>query len=234
MKHNYLYLKVVIILAVGILFFLQSNDNEVRKYSSREDQTKISFSVKGAQDYLTTIRANQITKTIDVKDIELAQKQIQALSSKKGSGLPWIDKGPDNIGGRTRALLIDKDNSTLMYAGGVGGGLWKSTTSGQYWSRVSYTGATAEEFANLAVSSICQAANGDIYFGTGEGFTSTHGTNIYTPSILGAGIWKSSDNGQTFAKLESTWSTDDDKAIFSLVNKMAADPTDANLIYAAT
>lgn len=234
MKHNYLYLKIVFVLAVGVLFFLQINNNEARKYSSRENQSEVSFSAKGAHEYLTSIRANQNTGTIDVKDVENAQKQLKALSSKKEGSLPWINRGPDNIGGRTRALLIDRENSNLMFAGGISGGIWKSTTAGQNWESVEYGGVTSEDFANLAVSSICQTSNGDIYFGTGEGFGSTHGGNIHTPMILGAGIWKSSDNGQTFNKLESTWTTDDDMNIFSLVNKMAADPSDPNLVYAAT
>ena len=34
--------------------------------------------------------------------------------------------GPSNIGGRVRALLIDKTNPNLIYAGSCGGGLWKT------------------------------------------------------------------------------------------------------------
>lgn len=34
-------------------------------------------------------------------------------------GMDWIQRGPDNIGGRTRALLIDPRNTNRMWAGGV-------------------------------------------------------------------------------------------------------------------
>jgi hypothetical protein len=37
----------------------------------------------------------------------------------------WTPLGPGNVGGRTRALLINHTNSSVMYAAGVGGGVWK-------------------------------------------------------------------------------------------------------------
>ena len=231
MKNNYLILKIAIVLIVGIIFILPSNKNEKRKYSPRKEQSAVSMSARGAIEYLKQRRANQITGTIDIKDVEKAKSSLMSLSNRKAAEADWISRGPDNIGGRTRAILIDKDNSNLMFAGGVSGGLWKSTTAGEYWERVEYTGATAEDFANLAIASICQAANGDIYFGTGEGFY--HQSGGGTGGILGAGIWKSSNNGQTFSKLESTW-PEGDNVTFSSVNELAADPSNPNLVYAAT
>ena len=75
--------------------------------------------------------------------------------------------GPDNVGGRTRAILIDKDNSNLIYAGGVSGGLWKSNNAGLTWNII--PGTDQLEFSGVV--STCQTSNGDIYFGTGEGAT---------------------------------------------------------------
>ena len=72
-----------------------------------------------------------------------------------------------------------------MYAGGVSGGLWKSTTGGLSWSPIN------DQNDNLAVVSICQASNGDIYYGTGEGMYSPTGGG--TGGIAGQGIWKSTD-----------------------------------------
>jgi hypothetical protein len=45
----------------------------------------------------------------------------------------WENLGPGNIGGRTRALLIDPTNPNVMYAGGVAGGVWKTTDGGLSW-----------------------------------------------------------------------------------------------------
>ncbi|MBI9066127.1 MAG: T9SS type A sorting domain-containing protein [Salinivirgaceae bacterium] len=232
MKNNYLAVNLAVLLAIGVLFAGPVTKDHSRKYNSRKS-LNVSASASGAIEYLNQIRANQETKTIDVADVFKAQEQLKAKNALKNSkATTWIYRGPDNIGGRTRAILIDKDQSNVMYAGGVSGGLWKTTTSGQYWLPVQYGGSSSVDFANLAVVSICQAANGDIYFGTGEGFFYNHGGNTSTPMMLGAGIWKSSNNGDTFERLASTW-PESDHVTFSLVNEMAADPTQ-NIIYAAT
>src|SRR6185503_2195395 len=39
----------------------------------------------------------------------------------------WTPLGPGNVGGRTRALVIDPSDPDVLYAGGVAGGVWKTT-----------------------------------------------------------------------------------------------------------
>lgn len=38
----------------------------------------------------------------------------------------WQALGPHNVGGRTRAFAIDVTNESVMLAGGVSGGLWRT------------------------------------------------------------------------------------------------------------
>ena len=40
----------------------------------------------------------------------------------------WVERGPNNIGGRTRALMIDPNDPSgnTLWAGSVAGGLWKT------------------------------------------------------------------------------------------------------------
>lgn len=226
------YLFPIVILLIGLCVF-SVNENRNRKYFNSTIDNSYTYSAHGAIEYLTRIKTNQETKTIDVNDVIAAQELTRQLSSKKSGHAPWKFKGPDNIGGRTRALLIDNSDDNLMFAGGVAGGLWRSTTKGQYWEPVSYKGATSDDFANLAIVTIAQSANGDVYFGTGEALTlgTNHGTNRLTPFTMGAGIWKSTDRGETFERLESTWGID--KITFSYVNKIGIDSA-SNYIYAAT
>jgi hypothetical protein len=91
--------------------------------------------------------------------------------------------------------LIDKNDPSgnTLFAGGVGGGLWKSTDEGITWNPIN------DLFTNLAVTAIAQDPNNYdiIYFGTGEGIGGS-GTQ------RGAGIWKSTDGGNTFTQLSST------------------------------
>ena len=236
MRNKYLLLILATVTTVVLLSISPFKGDVSKKYVPRKTISQENEEgIKGAIEWLGRRRNNQITHTVDLKDIRRAKKEIAALrmqKSKSSLNLKWKEQGPDNIGGRTRAILIDKDNPNLIFAGGVSGGLWKSTTSGQTWSQVKYKCASGEDFTNLAVVSICQAKNGDIYFGTGEGMYSNSGTG--TGGFEGEGIWKSTDHGETFTKLTSTWDTPDAQSIFVNVNKLAADPTDANLIYAAT
>ena len=48
--------------------------------------------------------------------------------------LVWTERGPNNVGGRTRAFAIDVSSPTTLLAGSVAGGIWRSTDDGASWS----------------------------------------------------------------------------------------------------
>src|SRR5206468_6485466 len=48
--------------------------------------------------------------------------------------LVWTERGPNKVGGRTRAFAIDVANPTTLLAGSVAGGIWRSTNDGASWS----------------------------------------------------------------------------------------------------
>ncbi|MEL7006421.1 MAG: hypothetical protein AAFN93_27390, partial [Bacteroidota bacterium] len=48
----------------------------------------------------------------------------------------WVNRGPFNVGGRTRALALDINDEDRILAGGVSGGLWESNDQGQTWARL--------------------------------------------------------------------------------------------------
>ncbi len=235
MKNKRLLLAFALVFSFGLTAFSQVNTNPRPVLTSGDDKVVMDLDPLNAANWISARRVNQYTGTIDIADIMRAQEQVKALQRKGGNSLniTWQEKGPNNIGGRTRAFLIDKDNSNVLYAGGVSGGLWKSTTAGTSWAKVN--SADGELFENLAVSSITQASNGDLYFGTGEGMATVHGDNQSAQNgILGMGVWKSTDNGNSFSKLTATWSSPEIMEAFTYVNNMAADPTNANRVYAAT
>ncbi|MBC7383276.1 MAG: hypothetical protein H7296_09855 [Bacteroidia bacterium] len=114
------------------------------------------------------------------------------------AGITWQERGPNNCGGRTRALLVDMSDATkkTIWAGGAGGGLWKTTNISLLnptWTPVN------DFFQNLAITSISQApANSQVmYFCTGEGSGNMD-------AIRGLGVWKSANNGITWTQLLST------------------------------
>ncbi len=222
------YLLTIVVLALGVVIVASVGKNTKKSYIPRTTINKNnSFSAGGALKWQNERRANQNTGIVDIRDVEAARKQVEALSMKKGTSalnLEWTELGPDNVGGRTRALLIDRNNHQVMYAGGVAGGLWKSISGGLSWQLLD------DSFTNIAISSICQTTNGDIYFGTGESFAGAYGISTTTNGALGKGIWKST-NGTDFTHLASTWT---DTITWQFVNELAASPTDPNTVYAAT
>lgn len=230
-------------LALGAVMTLTRQGNAGRSESRILNSPGIvataAYEEKDANEYmrrLQAMRANQATGTIELDWVLAAKEQARQLRTvnQRGSlNLVWESMGPNNFGGRTRAILIDRNNPQRMYTGGVTGGLWISDNGGQAW-RV-YEGD--DTLAAIGIGAICQAANGDIYVGTGEGQISGGGTNRTTTGFLGEGIWKSADGGTTFQHLASTRpngnhnSTSDD---WIYVGAMVAHPSDPNVVIAGT
>ena len=123
------------------------------------------------------------------------QKHIRELrdETKSVPGLntnPWIERGPGNVGGRTKAVMFDPNDPTYkqVFAGGVSGGLWKNndiTNANSEWYNVGLP-------HNLAVSSITYDPNNpqNMFVGTGESYTGG--------AVNGNGIWRSTDGGQNW------------------------------------
>jgi photosystem II stability/assembly factor-like uncharacterized protein len=120
--------------------------------------------------------------------------------SNSNYGLQWDERGPTGIGGRTRAFLWDPNSAshTGVFAGGVGGGLWRTndvTVNNPVWTQVSPL------FSNVAVT--CMGYDPTdlqvMYFGTGEGWNNAD-------AIRGAGVWKTTDGGNSWEQLPSTTS----------------------------
>jgi len=130
----------------------------------------------------------------------------------------WSELGPGNVGGRTRAIVIDPGNPNTMYAGGVGGGVWKSINAGSSWTPVS------DSMANIAVVSLAMDPVNPavLYAGTGEG-----SSNI--DALRGAGIFKSTNAGLSWTQLPATTGSN-----FHFVNDLRVAPSNAQIVVAAT
>ena len=114
---------------------------------------------------------------------------------------PWVDRGPNDQGGRTRGIMFDpndvgnadpNDDYTRVFAGGVSGGLWVNediTDPNQSWTLVPGIGA------NISVTVIVSDPNDSntFYIGSGESYTNG--------AAVGRGVWKSSDGGVTWSNI---------------------------------
>ncbi|UZO79141.1 T9SS type A sorting domain-containing protein [Aquimarina sp. ERC-38] len=176
-------------------------------------------------------KTRKIPKDIYQKE-QLFTKQSKSLSSVgniKKSSANWENRGPFNVGGRTRALAIDRTNENIILAGGVSGGLWRSEDGGENWKRVT------RRFQNPSITAIVQDPRPGYqhiwYYGGGERIgNSASATALYT----GAGIYKSQDGGRTWELLDATADqTVLDVSPFDVVNSMAIHPQNGDL-YVAT
>lgn len=114
----------------------------------------------------------------------------------------WSFRGPWNVGGRTRGLAIDVSDPALqtLLAGGVSGGLWRTTDEGSNWARM--TGSSSLHNVSCIVQDRRPGHQNTWYYGTGEGIASS--PNRGGGSYLGDGVFKSTDSGLTWNVLPST------------------------------
>jgi sugar lactone lactonase YvrE len=150
------------------------------------------------------------------RELPVAEREIKAAGAELAA---WTSLGPGNIGGRTRAILIDPHAPQVIYAAGVAGGVWKTTNGGESWAPIT------DLIANIAVNSLAMDPKNSkvIYAGTGEGY-------FAIDNVRGAGIFKTEDAGATWKRLESTANN----ANFHYVNDLVISSSDSRRMYAAT
>lgn len=132
----------------------------------------------------------------------------------------WTALGPGNIGGRIRTILFDPANASTLWIGTAGGGIWKSTDAGASWRAMSDFAASLS-VSTLATGSSSAAA---IYAGTGEGFGNGD-------AIRGAGIFKSTNGGETWTRLASTNPVANPD--WYAVSRISVNPSNPNILLAA-
>ena len=176
------------------------------KASTRKDQRP---DLRGLREYLMTydLSTKRIPKERLIEGIEEIKRKRNSLEfSRRMTEVDWEERGPNNIGGRTRALMLDPNDGNKLWAAGVSGGLWYNnniTSESVNWTLVDAT------WSSLAVSSITYDPNdtNTMYVGTGErmGNYSSGGSNWYSPGVSrGLGLWKTTDGGTTWNNLTTS------------------------------
>jgi photosystem II stability/assembly factor-like uncharacterized protein len=141
----------------------------------------------------------------------------------KNENLNWVERGPANVAGRTRTIVVDASDSlnNTWLIGTAGGGIWKTINAGGEWKKVS------PDLPNLSIVTISQSVTNPnvLYAGSGEGAL---GGNF----INGYGIFKSIDKGESWSLLEET--APFNSLDFQNVNRIIVHPEDENTVLAAT
>jgi photosystem II stability/assembly factor-like uncharacterized protein len=164
-------------------------------------------------------KLHQLKSSVNSKStIPSKSPATAALSQSTGNGVTgFTERGPGNVPGRTRGLIVDPDDATnqTWYAGSASGGIWKTTDGGSNWQWLT------PSIPNLATTTLAMAGSNHntIYAGTGEGFGNVDGVN-------GSGIFKSLDRGGTWSFLTNT-------ITLGSINRLAVDPNNENNVFAA-
>jgi hypothetical protein len=191
------------------------------------------------EQYFFNARKNNITGKMDYAAMAETESQLAANMNLKSShrltGTPnllWKPLGPSNVGGRTRAIVVDNQDPTgnTLFAAAVSGGIWKSTNGGATWDSIN------DRMGSLEACDLAEDASGNIYCGTGEGFSLYVEGEGFSTGLLGNGIYKSNNHGKSFYHIPSTTpsATNSDLATWAYTNRIAISPCNPQFIYAAT
>ncbi|MGE5829824.1 MAG: WD40/YVTN/BNR-like repeat-containing protein [Micromonosporaceae bacterium] len=145
-----------------------------------------------------------------------ARGQARALAAKQGlaAGPAWQLLGPSNIGGRITDIVDHPTQANTIFVGAATGGVWKSTDSGATFT-LAWNPADPPSIGALAIT-----ATGVLYAGTGE--SNPGGGSVTFP---GNGIYRSTDNGATWANLGLSGT--------ERIGRIAIDPTNTNRLFVA-
>ncbi|MBR9975206.1 MAG: T9SS type A sorting domain-containing protein [Bacteroidetes bacterium] len=207
-------------------FLLRSAQYETKAQLRAERRADIESgrsSDKPALDYYMIPRTYKATKRISegLRDAVSARKRnLETLSfQKKTLANTWTFIGPNNIAGRVRIVRYHPTDASIVFAGSASGGLFKSTDGGTSWT------PKTDHLPTLAVGSLAfdPVDPNVMYMGTGEGSNNWDAVN-------GDGVYKSTDQGETWTNVMEGVIKDLDLA----VNDIVVHPQDRNLIFAAT
>jgi hypothetical protein len=143
----------------------------------------------------------------------------QARASRRGPAvvLPWVARGPANVSGRSRAIVVDPGDTThnTWFVATVGGGIWKTSNGGVSWQD------KTPELGTLSTTclAMCASQPDVMYAGTGMGY----GRIV---DLEGSGIWKTLDRGETWTQLASTA----DGQILPAINRIVVDPANPDVL----
>ena len=215
---------IIIILGLALTAYSQNNNT-------------VKDDPKGAAEFERMRLADPVTGEIPYEKFEQARKQARkqileqrAVGKSSADFGNWTERGPNNFGGRTRAIMWDPNNDVdqhKVWAGGVNGGLWVNediTDPNSEWVMMFNTGNA------FTISSLTYDPSDPdketIFFGTGEYWTMESSTN----SASGGEIYKSEDLGQNWTIISDE--TYNFPLNINYINKLEVDNN--GVLYAAT
>ena len=171
------------------------------KNLSKKERKELELPPNAYNDELWELTMDPVLGRPLIENLFRVQEQQEVQRSIRKEGVPgespemaWIQKGPNNISGRTKGVLWDPNDNLnqRVFAGGVSGGLFVNDEIGNPSSSWRMISGIPK---NLPVSSITYDPNDTkvFYAGTGESYTGG--------DAIGNGLWRSTDGGLTWENI---------------------------------
>ena len=193
-----------------------SNDDELR--ALREEIRALAGEVRGLREALgDDVPVDEFRGGTDAT-FRFAgwDRHREMVSSSPYQELGWQFVGPTNLSGRVTDLdvVAPRGESYTMIAATASGGLWRTDNEGVTWEPIFENEITAA-FGDVTLD---PNDPDTIWVGTGE-------QNIFRSSNAGAGLWRSTDGGDTWEHkgLADTHT----------IARIVVHPHDSNTIYVA-
>ena len=178
--------------------FLQNSPFKKSLHLSKKERKSLGLPPNKYYERDWELTMNPATGLPEPGKIFAIQKERNSIKGKAPgdgtAGNDWIERGPNNVGGRTRVVLFDPNDTTnkRVFAGGVSGGLWVNediTNANLDWTLVSGVPS------NMNISCITVDPNdSDVwYIGTGEQYTAG--------AAVGNGVFKTEDGGDNWTNV---------------------------------
>jgi hypothetical protein len=218
MKRNFTVILTALVLsAVGYLSYQTSRipqPTDLLKIGQTEVEDEEEKALFVKQRWLHELRMTADPQTgqlpMNIHEEELRQaRSIPVKNSGVYSGIQsveasntYLPAGPDNSGGRTRAVAFDRryngTTNKVIIAGSVSGGILRSTDGGLNWTLV-----TPENDIHSFTALAQDPKSPDTWY-AGGGEPIANSASTAGAFFLGYGIWKSTNNGVTWTKLDKT------------------------------
>lgn len=239
-KTKWLNISIAVLVMIGFAaeIHFHKPENQLRhpkKVSSTSSRRASVQAKKARAEYFFKMLRDPVTNTIpqDIRKKELIfAGQFRTMA--KSSAAPyffWKEAGPLDVGGRTRALGIDINNSNIIIAGGVSGGVWKSTDHGNIWTLKN------DPTQNLSITSLVQdprpGHTQTWYYASGEYIgdsAAAHGGDAF---FNGSGLYKSTDNGETWVQIQSAGKTSIWETQYDYISRITVNPLTGTVFLAA-
>lgn len=229
----------LVILTALILpdFSASKNTHKMRVRSSGSPKASVETKRMRSEYFFNLLRDPKLNAIPNnIREIELAYSRKLPATNRllKGNNsytIEWKEAGPVDLGGRTRALAIDVKNSNVVLAGGVSGGIWKSTDKGSTWKLKT---APSDIQSVVAIAQDPREGSSSTwYYSSGE-YSGSAGDKSGNAKFYGGGIYKSTDNGETWKLLASTKPANNTQwsGIFSFTNAIVISPKTGSIFVA--